>query len=52
MLFRSVEVLRQLGIISDQDLPEFAATHTPVAKNHKGEEVGMMKPVFTLQKAD
>lgn len=47
-----VEVLRQLGIISDQDLPEFAATHTPVAKNHKGEEVGMMKPVFTLQKAD
>lgn len=47
-----VEVLRQLGIIPEQDLPEFAATHTPVAKNHKGEEVGLMKPAFTLKKVD
>ncbi len=47
-----VETLRQLGILSEQDLEEFSNTHVPVAKNHKGEDVGRMKPVFTLRKAD
>ncbi len=46
------EVLRQLGIISEQDLEEFAAVHTPTARNHKNEDVGLMKPVFQLRKAD
>lgn len=46
------EVLRQLGIISEQDLEEFAAVHTPTARNHKNEDVGLMKPVCQLRKAD
>ena len=32
-----VEVLRQLGIISQEDLAEFADTHTPKMRNHKQE---------------
>ena len=46
-----VEVLRQLGIISQEDLAEFADTHTPKMRNHKQEEVGSMRPEFTLHKA-
>lgn len=45
-----VEVLRQLGIIPEADLPLFAATHTPKVYNHKDEEVGSMRPEFTLHR--
>ena len=46
-----VEVLRQLGIISPEDLPLFAETHNPKTYNHKKEEVGSYRPEFTLHQA-
>ncbi len=39
-----VEVLRQLGIVYQEDLAVFADTHTPKMRNHKQEEVGSMRP--------
>ena len=46
-------VLRAIlhGFISQEDLAEFSDTHTPKMRNHKQEEVGSMRPEFTLHKA-
>ncbi len=43
-----VEVLRQLDLLSSQQLEELKRFHKPVMRNHRGDVVGELKPVFTL----
>ncbi|MNL15106.1 L-asparaginase II [compost metagenome] len=45
----ALEVLRQLGVLSSEELNSLEAYRTPVIKNHLGEAVGRIEPVFTLQ---
>ncbi|RUT31752.1 asparaginase [Paenibacillus zeisoli] len=47
----AMEVLRQLGVLSAEELGQLEAYRTPVIKNHLGEAVGGIEPVFTLRKA-
>ncbi|MGE5701595.1 MAG: asparaginase [Clostridia bacterium] len=45
----AVEVLKQLGELTPQELEALESFHTPVIKNRKGEHVGRVEPVFQLK---
>lgn len=47
----ALEVLHQLGVLSSEELNLLEAYRTPVIKNHLGEAVGRIEPVFTLRQA-
>ncbi len=47
-----IEVLHQLGYLTQGDLKDLEDVHHPVTRNHKEEIVGEMKPVFTLHRAE
>ncbi|ABB14864.1 asparaginase [Carboxydothermus hydrogenoformans] len=44
----TLEALRQLGFIGDEELKKLATHYRPVIKNHKKEMVGEIKANFTL----
>jgi L-asparaginase II len=44
-----LEVLRQLGALSADDLAQLSAFHTRPIKNWRGFEVGILRPVFDLE---
>jgi len=43
-----IETLRQLGALDEAALDALRAYHTPIVKNHRGLEVGEIRPVFQL----
>jgi len=45
-----VEVLNQLGILNEKHKKDLSKFHNPKITNHKKEEIGELKPVFTLKK--
>jgi len=45
-----VEVLNQLGILNDKHKKDLSNFHNPKITNHKGQEIGELKPVFSLEK--
>jgi L-asparaginase II len=45
-----LETLRQIGVISDEELKPMKDSWKPSIKNHRGEIVGEIKPVFKLEK--
>ncbi|GIP23431.1 asparaginase [Paenibacillus sp. J22TS3] len=47
----ALEVLRQLGVLASGEQQLLDAHLTPVVRNHLGETVGRIEPVFTLHKA-
>ncbi|WP_284638909.1 asparaginase [Paenibacillus silviterrae] len=42
------EALAQLGLLTGEELSELAEFHRPAVRNHRGEEVGRIEPVFRL----
>jgi L-asparaginase II len=44
----AIEVLRQLGVVSEAELKDFAEQHHPPIKNHRKETVGTIMPTFKL----
>ncbi len=43
-----VEALRQLGVLTEEDLAALAKWRTSEARNHRGEAVGQVRPAFSL----
>ena len=43
-----VEILSQLGQLDAGQTDKLASFHKPLVKNHRGEEVGFLEPVFNL----
>lgn len=48
----ALEVLRQLGFITEEQLDEVSHHYRPKLKNARQEEIGEIIPFFTLQKVD
>lgn len=48
----ALEVLRQLGFITEEQLDEVSHHYRPKLKNARQEEIGEIIPSFTLQKVD
>jgi L-asparaginase II len=48
----ALEVLRQLGFITEEQLNELSHHYRPKLKNARQEEIGEIIPSFTLQKVD
>lgn len=46
-----VEIMRQLGLLTDSDLTALSWYRSSIIKNHAGKVVGEMRPVFTLERA-
>lgn len=46
-----VEALKQLKLISHKECGGLQTFHTPTLKNRRGDKVGLINPVFQLQKA-
>lgn len=47
----AAEALRQLGLLSDEELAELGEFHKPTQRNWQGTEVGSIVPDFTLEPA-
>lgn len=47
----AIEVLNQLGVLSDHKLYAMRHKHHPMIKNHRNEVVGELRPVFKLHLA-
>lgn len=45
----AVEALRQLGVLTPADLATLAPQHHPAVRNHRGREVGEVRPMFRLE---
>jgi L-asparaginase II len=43
-----IEALRQLGVLTEEDLAALAKWRTGEARNHRGEVVGQVRPAFSL----
>jgi hypothetical protein len=43
-----IEAMRQLGILTDDALVSLAPYARLVTRNHRGDAVGEIRPVFTL----
>ncbi len=46
-----IETLRLLGVLDDTALDALRAHHTPIVKNHRGLDVGEVRPIFKLTSA-
>ena len=46
----AVEVLRQLGLLSEAELAALSSRHHVPIKNHRGETVGELRPIFQLKR--
>jgi L-asparaginase II len=44
-----IEALRQLGVLTEEDLENLHSFHHPTLYNHRHDVVGASRPVFTLQ---
>lgn len=46
----AVEILRRLGLLADRDMKNLSRWVNPVIRNHRGDEVGRVRPAFELEK--
>lgn len=47
-----VETLRQLGVLTEEDLQQLQSFHQPTLYNHRHDVIGRSLPAFTLQPAE
>jgi hypothetical protein len=45
-----IETLKQLGLLHEKERRNLAKYHHPVILNYQREEVGVVEPVFRLEK--
>jgi L-asparaginase II len=46
-----VETLAQLGVLNEQEVGTLATFHRPLVENRRGQNVGEVRAVFTLESA-
>ncbi|HEY0128442.1 MAG TPA: asparaginase, partial [Rubrobacteraceae bacterium] len=48
----AIEVLRQLGLLGEEELGKLERFDASTLSNHRGDEVGRVRPAFSLEKLD